>query len=333
LVGLAPGIDCSGLIYWAFNKSIDPFTAEGNYVANVTADGMSRNPQSDPVEESELQPGDVLFFNFSGGSRIDHVSMFVGASDGYDVVNAGSETLGVSSELSNILSKSLAFVDFRRMHQNGFEGQFQSGSPVNLIVTDPDGNTLSYEDVIPSEQELIREIPGEMYYSEIQRGHDGNPTDVVYLPVIKEGIYRVKVIPDPEAGPGDTYSLTFSVKGKPTTIVDNGLVSEIPTGGFAARVTEEGDINVYEVTPVVLCEELKNVAEATSYKPESFKQRILTGVTLAQSFYERDQTSVSGQHLTNLSDVIERRTEDAIMANDAATMLVIIEEIKSLLDS
>ncbi|NBD73637.1 hypothetical protein GVX82_01185, partial [Patescibacteria group bacterium] len=199
------GIDCSGMIYWAFNKSNDPLTEHGNYVANITADGMFRNIQSDPIAESELEPGDTLFFDWGTyieatkswngikDGRIDHVAMYVGESEGFDIVNPTSENQGITRELANVLSRLDGFEGFRRIHQHGFQGSIQGASPIDLIVTDPDGITLSHTDVIPSDEEFIREVPGEMYYSEIERGHDGNPIDRVYLASVKDGSYQIEV--------------------------------------------------------------------------------------------------------------------------------------------
>lgn len=46
---------------------------------------------------------------------------------------------------------------------------------IDLIVTDPDGFTITPDAIIPSDLEFIRAIPGVLYYSEMERGRDGNP--------------------------------------------------------------------------------------------------------------------------------------------------------------
>lgn len=331
--GFAPGIDCSGLIYWAFNKSIDPFTANDNFVANITADGMFRDLQSDPVAESELQPGDALFFNYDGDARINHVAMYVGDGDGYDVVNAGSELLGVTGERDAIFSSRSTFAGYRRLHQNGFSGRIESGSPVNLVVTDPDGNTLSHNEVISSELELVREVPGEMYYSEIEQGHDGNPVDVVYLPTIKEGTYQIEVVPDPSASPDATYSLTFVNTDNPISIVDEAPVSAIPVGGFTVTVAADETVTIGEVTPEVLFTKLKQATRDAQVQTRFLKLRILGNITLARYFYENDQIGYSVFVLKNLERLIERRTGRGLSAADADVLLSNIKQLVALLRS
>ena len=256
-----PGIDCSGLVYWSFNKSTDPYTADGNYVANVTADGMHQDKQSDPIAESELQPGDGLFFDnytyipetktwIDGADGImDHVASYVGESGGYDVVSPESELTGITGRSKEIYAlAAFGFDGYRRIHQHGFEGLLEAGSPVDLIVTDPEGNTLSYDDIIASNEEAIREIPGKLYYSEIQQGHDGNPKDVVYIPKLSEGTYRVKVISNSDATPDETYSLRLTVNGSTTVLAENAPINTIPQNGYGIVVSSDGSISI-DTTP------------------------------------------------------------------------------------
>ncbi len=332
-VGFASGIDCSGLIYWAFNKSANPFVADNNYVANITADGMFRDQQSDPVAESDLQPGDALFFNAGGNTPMNHVAMYVGESGGYDLVNAGSELTGIINGQREVFSSDDSFVGYRQIHQNGFEGKFQSGSPVDLIVTDPDGNTLSYAEVVPSEHELIREIPGEMYYSEIQQGHDGNPIDVVYLSTVKEGTYQIKVIPNQEAEPAETYSLTFDVRGEITTIVENNPISTIPAAGFVVRVTDEGSVEVIRLSVPELFAQLEDVVRVAKIRPKLLEIRVLANIALAYGFYYHDKDALAILTLNNLKNLIQRRTGSGIVPETEQNMLDIIDQLKSLLDS
>jgi len=62
------GVDCSGLVMLAWS-------AAGVQLAHSAA---IQSEESTPVSLSELQPGDLLFYDF-GGTGIDHVVMYVGS--------------------------------------------------------------------------------------------------------------------------------------------------------------------------------------------------------------------------------------------------------------
>jgi cell wall-associated NlpC family hydrolase len=65
------GFDCSGLIYWAFNRA-------GINIPRQTAEGYQSIFQ--PVSRDELQPGDVIFYNYGrkGAGAADHIEIFMG---------------------------------------------------------------------------------------------------------------------------------------------------------------------------------------------------------------------------------------------------------------
>jgi WD40 repeat protein len=103
------GIDCSGLVFWAFNTADGlTTTSYDQSVPNVNADTLWKNEVnqlgvgSDKVpSESDLEPGDLLFIDTTSLGTIDHVGMYVGTDSegtGY-VVHAkggyGSDKGGV----------------------------------------------------------------------------------------------------------------------------------------------------------------------------------------------------------------------------------------------
>ncbi|AUI69966.2 C40 family peptidase [Beggiatoa leptomitoformis] len=62
------GFDCSGLVYYAHSKigiSL-PRTAHDQYLASL------------PVQHTDLQPGDLVFFKTNRSRRISHVGIYVG---------------------------------------------------------------------------------------------------------------------------------------------------------------------------------------------------------------------------------------------------------------
>jgi hypothetical protein len=77
-------------------------------------------------------------------------------------------------------------------------------SPVDLEVTDPLGRFVSKDTVT---------IP-DAIYREQDFDDDGDLDDRILVPETVDGPYQVKVIPEPNAQPGETYSLEYSVKGR-----------------------------------------------------------------------------------------------------------------------
>lgn len=82
--GTSPsGFDCSGFVLYVFRK----FGVELNRVSRDMA------AQGSKVAKSELQPGDLVFFDTNGGhNRINHVGMYIG---GGRFIQSSSEQSGV----------------------------------------------------------------------------------------------------------------------------------------------------------------------------------------------------------------------------------------------
>lgn len=59
------GFDCSGLVYFSYGQS-------GKSVPRTTA-GLWKN--ANPVDQSQLQAGDILFFRIEG--KVSHVGMYL----------------------------------------------------------------------------------------------------------------------------------------------------------------------------------------------------------------------------------------------------------------
>lgn len=61
--------DCSGLLYYCLNKS-------GIRVPRLTADGYLHMAM--PLRKGELQPGDLVFFDWNGDNVQDHCGIYIG---------------------------------------------------------------------------------------------------------------------------------------------------------------------------------------------------------------------------------------------------------------
>ncbi len=326
------GVDCSGLVMWSYNYANDPDAyLTKNFVKYEGADGQfqSTNGQSFEVDRDELEPGDTLYFNYRGDSRIDHTAMFVGDQGGWDVVNAESRDTGIVSRSIETYARDSdpAFRGFRRIANAKLAMKVEAGSPVDLAVTDPDGNTLAAGMVEITEEEYLREIPGELYYTEGMKGHDGNPVDIVYGPELKEGQYVIEVFPIEGAEPTDTYSLTFTGGDETIVLAEDEPISSIPPLGFIVEVTADEEINVVERTIEDLLAALDETADNADISPRFLKLRVKGNIAAAEHFYENDRSVLLTLTLKNLKGLIERRTGRGVLEEDAQQMTAIIDEL------
>ncbi|MDP3015292.1 MAG: NlpC/P60 family protein [bacterium] len=248
-IDFGAGLDCSGLVQWAFNRSFDP---KRNLLRNVIrydgADGQYKN-NSEAITENDLQPGDLLFLDKNSNGIKDHVAMYVGDNVTFDIVEAFSPQQGIRSTTKVEFEARIGFVasqDLRRVALSpAIGGSLQAGSPIDLVVTDPDGFTITATTAIQTDEEFLREVTGELYYSESELGSDGKPEDVVYWPVQKTGDYIFTAIPEVGASPTATYSLTFQTGSTTMLLAQNISVSQIPSRGYGITIVATGTISSF----------------------------------------------------------------------------------------
>ena len=248
-VDMGSGVDCSGLVMWSYNRSFDPLKSRfKNFVKAESADQQYRYNTAS-ITESELQPGDVMFFDFTsadGPNHIDHVAMYVGESGGYDIVSAADRTQGIIPKLKDSLKNLSGFRGFKSVFSALPPAVLVTAhSPIDLVVTDPDGFTITATTTVSSDSEYLREIPGVLYYSEIENGTDGNPTDQVYSYILKTGDYRIKVLPASSSSPTSTYTLDFSAGNQSLILAENVLISQIPSEGYGVTTSATGSISSF----------------------------------------------------------------------------------------
>lgn len=157
----------------------------------------------------------------------------------YNVVHASGDagySYGIRPDTVDRLKMLDGFVDFRRLTEPKVGAEFKSYSPVDLIVTDPDGFTINKE---------IHEIPGVLYYSEWDIDGDGDLDDMVIVPERKIGDYLITVVPEPEASPTDTYCLEVSADGETVVLAENVQIGDIPPQPYILRSTET------EMNPII----------------------------------------------------------------------------------
>jgi hypothetical protein len=265
-VGYGPGLDCAGLIFWAYNKAsgatkykdlLNPVYYEG-------ADGQYRNDFREKINEVDLRPGDVLFFDFvlnrdyitpQKDGLMDHVAMYVGPyyypggiiggvyypAGIYDCVHASAGKGGIVPDtvekLKNwVINGIVGFEEFRRWTGPKVELQIEKTKGTDLIVTDPEGVTITKD---------VYEIPGVLYYTECDIDGDGNLDDIVSIPERKIGDYLITVVPETTDSPTDTYTLRVSANGIIVVLAENVLIRDITNLPYIIRSTET------EIIPII----------------------------------------------------------------------------------
>jgi cell wall-associated NlpC family hydrolase len=300
------GLDCSGLILWSYNKAAGandyvptPDTPCSIPICYENADGQFRS--NTQVVSGNIQPGDLLFFNFSKAGYnpqclnqkntikcATHVAMYVG---GNDVVEAPSPGGKIKISDFNTLKEKIIPQGIRRIIPNPDIGFIaRAGSPISLIVTDPDDFTISVETFIQTDEEYSREIPGNLYYVEAVLGTDGKPNARVYAPNLKIGNYLIKPVPLPDARSSDTYSIEVEAAGTVIVLAKNTPITTIPSQGYGVQST--GAV-ISQFIPIVI--DIKPGSSDNPINPKS-NGRIPVAILSSTTFNaprEVDVTSLS----------------------------------------
>jgi len=114
-------------------------------------------------------------------------------------------------------------------------------SPVDVIVIDPDGLKLGKE---------IREIPSSLYLSE-DLDSDGQSSEWVIIPELKQGLYQITVKPKPGAKFEERYSLVLKdyYTGEEYTLADETPIKDIPKQPYSVVVTKQGEKVILTLPP------------------------------------------------------------------------------------
>jgi cell wall-associated NlpC family hydrolase len=267
------GLDCSGLVFWSYNKAYGATTYQYSNSEDslnpVHWEGATKqykyNFDITVNNKEDLLPGDVLFFGDAATQSMYHVAMYVGnypytgtingiPYDGiYDVVNARSPGLGIVPDKVERLKSDPDFAGYRRLSEPKVSMVISSHSPVNLIITDPDGIMINKE---------IFETPTSSY-SEWDIDGDGDLDDMISFPERKIGDYLIEVVPEPGALPTDTYTLDVTIGGETIVLAENVQISNIPTNPYIIRSTSTGIVLLLDTTPPVITN-ISNTSDTNS---------------------------------------------------------------------
>jgi hypothetical protein len=265
-----PGVDCAGLVLWSYNVAASAKTQykDSNPIQYEGSDGQFLNNVSPtPLTVTELQPGDLLFFNYGDlpPGHASHVAMYVGSTPSHpngEVIEA-YVGIGVISSSCSVLAtppscerettdpvfpgQKFTFLGYRRPTQFPQVGVvIAAHSPVGLSVTDPDNFQIDAGTSIVTGREVLREVLGQLYYIE-----DTNSDDTVIAPRLKVGDYMIKVLPKPGFAPTDTYSLTVETAGGLLTLAKDVAISNIPAMGYGISSAGTGGA-VVPFTPLTI---------------------------------------------------------------------------------
>lgn len=237
------GVDCSGLVMWSFNRSYAP-KPYLSIISNESADSI-KELNTEPVPDGSKQPGDLMFFLYEGS--VKHVAMYVGdfsynngkTVDTYDVVES-TLTKGVIPSKSSELKAKSTFVGYGRITEPKVEVAIRTASPIDLIVTDPDGFTITPDTIEWNGEEWIHEIPHQLYYSIYDFEEDGSPKTQVYSPHFKLGNYEIRPVKRKNAPPNAVYSISMTTDAGAMLIAENVPVDSIPPTGYGVTVKETG---------------------------------------------------------------------------------------------
>lgn len=84
------GFDCSGLTQYAYKQA--------GYTLNRISSDQAK--QGISVSQSNLQPGDLVFFSFNGNNKIDHVGIYIGNGQMIHSPRTGSTVKTVNINVS-----------------------------------------------------------------------------------------------------------------------------------------------------------------------------------------------------------------------------------------
>jgi hypothetical protein len=171
----------------------------------------------------------------------------------YNVVNAKGSRWGIIPDtLDTLTDPSIEpnFVGFGRFKQVSIYARVCSKCPVDIILTDPDGFTVSKD---------TPEIPGLLYFSIYDIDENGRPDEMVTIPEKKVGIYSIMVVPEPNALPTDTYSLEATIDGQTMILAQDVQIQNIPAEPYIfesklnrADFNNDGVVDAFDLDTFVL---------------------------------------------------------------------------------
>ena len=102
-----------------------------------------------------------------------------------------------------------------------------------MALEDPDGLVINKE---------LNEITDTAYVDSEDLNDDGDLDDLIVISDLKLGYYKITVIPEPDAEPTDTYTLTVSTGGTTIVLAEDVPIRDIPDQPYIIKYLK-GDLN------------------------------------------------------------------------------------------
>jgi len=275
-------LDCSGLVYWAYNKAYgatkySPWDKESYTIIDqmkvkfhnpIAFEGAENQYwyNTERIEKNDLQPGDLLFFDTPRQGNPDHVAIYVGGPFEYEY--GQGEVFVFNTVEATAWGDSIITVAYHDVNTGYLTTLKPSTGDTRLLkvnyygrvkfpVVIPFGVVKSMGIVTKSPVNLIvrdpegfvisgdlREISN-MIYLESDMNEDGELDNIVLVLERRIGDYLITVTPKHEATFTDTYSLEVLVENMTISLAEGVQISDIPTKPYIIRSTET------EVIPVI----------------------------------------------------------------------------------
>jgi YVTN family beta-propeller protein len=229
--------------------------------------------QTGAPSANDLRVGDLLFFNtknakaIDGGPVMDHTAMYVGQFEftqgkivnvvhahGWSKTNAvvpawydaKSGELITDSFPYDGSNNRLKVTGWGRISDPRIDAWVITHSPVRLVITDPQGQTVDVRNTLSDKNGYTNEIPGMSY---MMKDIDSIVEDTVAISELKPGAYFIKVEPKPDVLPVEKFSLEvrFPNLGRDTIWLSKDEPATSRT--FVVESTENG---IFESLGVIL---------------------------------------------------------------------------------
>ena len=160
------------------------------------------------------------------------------------VVSANGRFVAFESDAGDLIrrdrNESADVFGVSLLAQGGF--RVTAYSPVDIVVTDPEGNVVS---------RALSQVPDAVYLEQDLDG-DGDADDQITIPAPLTGAYLIELVPEPGADPGETVTLVMQDGAITTTLLDDVPVEDLPAGPIEVWVDRTAPLLSVEAAPEVL---------------------------------------------------------------------------------
>jgi len=212
------------LKYW----KLDTPSMNDTALATITSQLKQRNPVIAEVRTPNGTPHFIVIYGKVGGQYVFH-----DPADENDTYREWPK--------GHWGNYSLVSLRMYEPHSNGLS--IYSDCPVDLLVTDPDGQKIG---------KYLNEIT-DAIYGEFDVSSDGDLDDVIIIPTRKPGDYFIEIVPEPNASLTDTYSLKVASGGQTLVLAQDVQIQDVPQQPyvFVSRLNPsdfdaDGDVDFYD---------------------------------------------------------------------------------------